>query len=262
MNKAGVNVADVNVADVKVPGFGNIHFCGDPHGEFAHIIEAALRLRPMAVVLLGDIEARRPLHVELEPIRELVWWIAGNHDSDRAKTWRNLVDSDLAERRLDGRVVTLADGTRLAGLGGIFREQVWYPPLPARKQNYDAWHEELRSVWHERHWSYLPQLLLTHRTSIFPADYFGLARQQADILVTHEAGASHPRGFEAIDELASAMGVQATFHGHHHDRLDYSARWDELGLRAYGVGRRGITDRDGNVILPGDLDEQRAGRAR
>ena len=58
------------------------------------------------------------------------------------------------------------------------------------------------------------------------------------------------------------MGVQATFHGHHHDRLDYSARWDALGLRAYGVGKRGVTDRYGNVIVPGDLDEQRSGRAR
>jgi hypothetical protein len=83
---------------------------------------------------------------------------------------------------------------------------------------------------------------LKHRSSIFLDDYLRLARQQADILVTHEADSSHPHGFEAIDELASAMGVHTTFHAHHQDRLDYSSRWSELGFKAYVVGKRGITN--------------------
>ena len=36
-------------------------------------------------------------------------------------------DSPLAARNLHGRVATLPDGTRIAGLGGVFRESVWHP---------------------------------------------------------------------------------------------------------------------------------------
>jgi predicted phosphodiesterase len=238
-----------------------ILFCGDTHGQLRHVVDAALRLRPLAVVLLGDIESPRPLHVELEPIRDIVWWIAGNHDTDRAESWSHLVDSELADRRLDGRVVTLADGTRLAGLGGVFRQDIWYPPAPPRHESYDDWLASLQSGWRKRESMYQSQRL-KHRSSIFHADYLRLAGQEADILVAHEAGASHPHGFAAIDELAAAMGAHTTFHGHQHDRLDYRADWPSLGFRAFGVGLRGISDRDGQVVLAGELDARRAGRKR
>lgn len=104
-----------------------ILFCGDTHGRLAHVVEAALDLAPLAVVLLGDIESPRPLHVELEAIRDIVYWLHGNHDTDRQSSWSQHVDSELADRQLDGRVVTLADGTRLAGVGGVFRQEIWYP---------------------------------------------------------------------------------------------------------------------------------------
>ena len=42
-----------------------ILFCGDPHGYFEHIIEAVQALRPEAVILLGDLQPKRPLEVEL-----------------------------------------------------------------------------------------------------------------------------------------------------------------------------------------------------
>jgi predicted phosphodiesterase len=233
----------------------DILFCGDTHGRLRHVVDTALRLKPLAVVLLGDIESPRPLHIELEPIRELVWWIHGNHDTDREDSWRYLVDSDVAGRKLDGRVVTLADGTRLAGLGGTFHRDVWMPPQPALHENYDAWLASCQ--W--RHTPVYDTEKLQHRSSIFEDTYLALMTQQADILVTHEAGGSHPNGFKAIDELAQSMGVKVSFNGHHHDRPDYSEHWTELGFRAFGVGLRGITDREGRVVVPGERDEERSG---
>jgi hypothetical protein len=66
-------------------------------------------------------------------------------------------------------------------------------------------------------------------------DYFGLVGQRADILVTR-GPSSHPHGFDAIDELGRSLGVSKAFHGHHHDRLDYSSHRERLGFDAFGVG--------------------------
>ena len=59
-----------------------ILFCGDPHGQFSHIIEAVHEHQPKAVILLGDLQAQRPLEVELADIltRAEIWFIHGNHD--------------------------------------------------------------------------------------------------------------------------------------------------------------------------------------
>ena len=95
-----------------------------------------------------------------------------------------------------------------------------------------------------------------HQTTIFPNVYARLAKQKADVLLTHEAPSVHPHGFAAIDELAQTMGVQATFHGHHHDAKDYRDEWDRLGFRAYGVGFCGMTNIDGSIVRPGDFDDQ------
>lgn len=168
----------------------NILFCGDTHGRLQHVVEVALRLRPMAVVLLGDIESPRPLHEELATIRDLVWWIQGNHDTDSQTSWENLYQSELAARCIDGKVVTLADGTRLAGLGGVFRQEVWYPPEEPRHASYGRWLESLQGGWQKRPSMFQSQRL-KHQSTIFPDTYFNLARQQADILVSHEAGACH-----------------------------------------------------------------------
>lgn len=65
-----------------------------------------------------------------------------------------------------------------------------------------------------------------------------------DILVTHEAPSCHPQGFKAIDDLARAMRVQKAYHGHHHDRIDYSREWGSLGFQAIGVEFCGVTDQD------------------
>jgi len=238
-------------------------YCGDPHGEFRHVIRAAEELRPSALVLLGDLEPERPLHEELGSIASKVWFIHGNHDTDSDSNWSNVWESRLAERNIHGRVVTLPDGTRLAGLGGVFRESVWYPSLatPPRCRT-PAEHDAATPRWDlwragrpRKHWS-----------SIYPEELDRLADLQADVLITHEAPGYHRHGFEILDTLAQSIGARVVVHGHHHDRIDSCARWTKQGFKSFGVGLRGITaiDIDGNatVIVSGELDAARSHRQR
>ena len=232
------------------PGAGQIFFCGDVHGNFQHIIDAVRDHAPTAIVLLGDIQAQRPLEQELAKILDEteVWFIHGNHDTDSVADYDNLFGSALAHRNLDGRVAEIA-GVRIAGLGGIFRGQVWMPP--------ESWgalsaKEYTRTVGRGNRWR--DGLPLKHRSTIFRDTFELLAKQGANVLVTHEASSAHPHGFEALDELASSLKVQATFHGHHHDCLDYRRHWAKLGHQAFGVGFCGITALDGTVIRVGDYD--------
>ena len=238
-------------------------YCGDPHGQFRHILRAAAELNPSAVVLLGDIEPQRPLHEELEAIASKIWFIHGNHDSDADENWDHLWGSALSGRNIDGRVVELPDGTRLAGLGGVFRESVWYPSLPTEPRfrnraehakatrSQDRWRDGVK----RKHWS-----------SIYPDELDRLADLRADVLITHEAPGYHRNGFGILDTLAQSLGVKVTVHGHHHDRLDSSQRWEQQGFKSFGVGLRGVTaiDREGTatVIVAGELDEQRNHRQR
>lgn len=106
-----------------------IYFFGDTHGCFDHVIDVVGQDRPTAVVFLGDLQAQRPLEIELATILDKteVWFIHGNHDTDSEADYDNLFGSALADRNLHGRVVEI-DGLRIAGLGGIFRGQVWAPP--------------------------------------------------------------------------------------------------------------------------------------
>lgn len=230
-----------------------IFFAGDPHGNFDHIIQAVRQHQPAAVVFLGDLQSQQPLEHELQPILDLteIWWIHGNHDTDSDADYDHLFGSALADRNLHGRVVEIA-GVRIAGLGGIFRGQVWMPPGAILHETPEAYtaHCVKQNQWRGG----LPR---KHRSSIFPADYARLVGARADILVTHEAPSSHPHGFDAIDDLARSLGVAKAFHGHHHDRLDYVAHRGRLGFEAFGVGFCGITDQDGHLIVAGEFDEQR-----
>lgn len=233
---------------------GPILFCGDPHSRFHHIVKAATQLHASAVILLGDMELLKPLHIELEAIADRVYFIHGNHDP---LNWDHLWGSTLSDRNIHGRVVELPNGVRLAGLGGVFRTSVWDPRLPnpvfrSREEHakstprQDRWHDSV----HVRHWA-----------SIYPDEFNKLADQRADILITHEAGGYHHHGFEILDDLARNLGVKVTVHGHQHDNLDSSDLWEKQGFKSFGVGLRGITaiDADGTaeVVVPGELDEQR-----
>jgi len=213
-------------------------FFGDPHGDFEPVIAAVERFRPEAIVLLGDIQARRPLHVELGAILDLteVWFIHGNHDTDSSLDYDNLWGSELAERNLHGRIVEIA-GYKVAGLGGIFRSKIWDPRQPVVHAPFISAGMLRRSMRHEERWR--GGIALRHRSSIFPADYLQLFQSQpADILVTHEAPVAHPHGWQAIDELAKTLGVQLVVHGHHHQSVDYLAEGlmtAAAPFRAFGV---------------------------
>ena len=202
-------------------------------------------------------EAQRPLELELEGIDpDTVYFIHGNHDTDSELNYDNLWGSGLAERNIDGRVVTLPSGLRLAGLGGVFRESVWYPTLPtAPKFRNRAEHaratprqDRFRGGVGRRHWS-----------SIYPDDFDRLATLRADVLVTHEAPGYHNNGFAILDTLAQSLGVKAAIHGHHHDCLNSSARWESHGFQSYGVGLRGVmalwNDGTSRTVTPGELDD-------
>lgn len=163
---------------------GPVLYCGDPHGEFRHIIKAAGELRASAVVLLGDLEPQRPMHEELAAVAGRVWYIHGNHDTDNQSNWSNVWESKLAERNVDGRVVMLPDGTRLAGLGDVFREDVWYPTPSAARGGASAFRNraEHANLQDSRH-CWQDSVSRVHWASIYPDVFDGLADLQADILL-------------------------------------------------------------------------------
>ena len=248
---------------VTTPNIGPMLFCGDPHGQFAHIVRTAEELKASAVILLGDMEAKRPLHEELDPIADRVWLIHGNHDNDVAENWHALWDSRLADRNVHGRVVELPNGVRLAGLGGVFREKVWHPHAGQGSQpKFHTPDDHARSVPSRNRWR--GQQPLRHWSTIYPKEIDSLSMQRADILITHEAPSYHPNGFEILDDLARALGAKVTVHGHHHDALDSSSRWAAQGFKSFGVGLRGITaiDADGTAttIVQGERDIARMNR--
>lgn len=232
-----------------------IFFCGDVHGNFAFVIQAVRVHRPVAVVFLGDLQAQRPLEQELEAILGLteIWYIHGNHDTDSQADHDNLFLSALDDRNLHGRVIEI-EGICIAGLGGVFLGEVWHPPGDIQHESYAAL--ERSQVNRPAVKAHRNERARKHRSTIFPDEYFQLVGQRANILITHEAPSCHPHGFEVIDDLARSLRVHTTFHGHQHDRLDYTNHRERMGFTAYGVGFCGITDQDGSIICIGDFDEQ------
>ncbi len=221
----------------------NILVCGDPHGSFEHIVMAALEHRPVAVLLLGDNTPSIPLEQELAPILGLtnIYWIHGNHDTDSERYFDNQFASALGQNNIHGCVIDIA-GVRVAGLGGIFRSKIWDD---TGQQNESA-ESYLKACGKGNRWR--GGLPLRHRSSIFRADVAALARQRADILITHEAPDLYVHGSPVLTQLAADMRVKYAFHGHHH----VDKRYD--GSVWIGVGLRGIVTLDGNVIRPGDVD--------
>ena len=230
--------SDLHARAEKEQSKPKLMFFGDPHGDLESVSAAVERFQPEAIVLLGDIQARRPLHVELGPIldRTEVWFIHGNHDTDSSLDYDNLWGSELADRNLHGRIVEIA-GYKVAGLGGIFRSKIWDPRQPVVHAPFISAGMLRRSMRHEERWR--GGISRKHRSSIFPDDYQQLLRSgPADILVTHEAPAVHPHGWKAIDELAETLGVQLVVHGHHHQNIDYLAEGMQTAaapFRAFGV---------------------------
>lgn len=242
---------------------GPVLFCGDAHGRFSHIVSAALKLDASAVILLGDMEAGRPIHVELETIADRVWFVPGNHDTDTEANWSALWDSDLCDRNFHAKVIVLPNGLRVAGLGGVFRERVWDPCAAMSTPCWRTPDEHARSIAPLERWR--GRQPMKHWSTIYPTHVDSLSLQRADILVTHEAPGYHPHGVELLDDLARAMGAKVLVHGHHHDALDSASRWATQGFISHGVGLRGVTTIDDSgaatVVVPGELDVFRLSRS-
>ena len=205
-------------------------FCGDPHGQFEHIFERVRHMRPKAVILLGDLDLPQPFETVFAPILDLteVWFIHGNHDTDHAYCYDHLFHSALSDRNLHGKIMNIG-GVRIAGLGGVFRGQIWYPPENPR---YRTKADFIARCGKGNRWR--GGLPLKHRSSIFPDDLELFKGQKADILVCHEAPGSHPHGFAIIDELADSLGVKQIIHGHHHEPFIYSnRRYVNVGFRGF-----------------------------
>lgn len=219
-----------------------IMFFGDPHGEFAPVVAAVERLCPEAIVLLGDLQPRRPLHVELAPImqRTQIWFIHGNHDTDSDDDFDHLFGSTLAAHNLHGRVETVA-GYRVAGLGGVFRQKVWDPAQPLAQAAFssrDALLAQARRGKATALDGWRGGFSRKHHSSIFPSDVDALSQIRSDILVTHEAPSCHPRGFRILDEVALSLGAGLVVHGHHHQSIDYlreGAITPSSPFRVFGV---------------------------
>ncbi|KPV39939.1 hypothetical protein AN478_07005 [Thiohalorhabdus denitrificans] len=202
-------------------------FVGDPHGEFGPVFDRAAELGPEAIILLGDQAPESDgLLALLEKVAP-VYYILGNHDTDTVREGPEdepaypYLERHLAElprdRDLTGRVVTLG-GYRVAGLGGIFRSKVWEPQKNGVR--YETRQRCRRDT--PRHTRYRNGPPAKQWSSIWPEDYAALERQQAHILVTHEAPESHHHGYRELGDLARTMGVRAHVHGHHH--TGYQAR--------------------------------------
>lgn len=241
-----------------------IYLLGDVHGRMGHVLPAIEREGASAahVIFLGDIDAQRPFEEEIRPLLDAgieVWFIHGNHDTDHESNWDHLQDS--MHRNLDGRVVEI-DGVRVAGLGGIFRGDIWYPDRGASAhevpaiRNYEQFLSEQKLKTPPRLHSSVKTTgnALKHRSSIFPDTYDRLAEQRADILVTHEAPSCHKYGFQTLDLLAQVMQVGKVFHGHHHVNLDYPDSARSLGFQTYGIGLRAIAEMTGRWVAGGQSE--------
>jgi predicted phosphodiesterase len=240
-----------------------VMFIGDIHQQWG-VIErglAALREPPRVAVLLGDIQCERPLDELAAPLLDrgiAVYWIFGNHDNDGGpEMWANLAEPGRNPRTapgaLHGRVLEIA-GLRIAGLGGTFRPRIWEPPAPPRLHGRDALPDDVAEMgrgWRPEHISALIHSLGS--TAIWPEDYDVLAAQRADVLVTHEAPATHPAGNAALGALARAMGARLLVHGHHH--VNYRITEDD-GLTVMSVAAAWAADLDGCPLWQGERPRQ------
>jgi predicted phosphodiesterase len=242
-----------------------ILFFGDTHSDLRHVLPTVLKEKPAAIILLGDIQSKLPLDQELARVMNEtdVWWIPGNHDTDSQTNHDNLFNSKLAHKNLHGRIEVI-EGQRVAGLGGVFRGTIWHTDVNSAYNHYSYSDFEMnvnREVANRKIQQGTANVYLRiHKSTIFPDVYNALYAEPADILVTHDAPDCHHHGSLALTDLAQSMKVKKTFHGHHHDRQDYSSKFDELKFHPFGVGLRGVSDIDGKVIRQGELDVQRMRR--
>ncbi|MFY1027164.1 metallophosphoesterase family protein [Actinobacillus seminis] len=228
-----------------------ILFAGDPHGSYAYLYPFVKNQKDLALIILGDLQLTNT--DELDNLAKYcdLWFIHGNHDSKTTAAFESLWGSEWKTRNLHNRVVKI-QGKRIAGLGGVFRGQIWMPPnkpLFLDPIHYCQYCSQ-EKIWRGG-------IPLRHRTSIFPSDIECLEQQKADILICHEAPKPHPSGFQIINSLAMKMGVSHVFHGHHHDNFDYLPLCDKTPFKVTNVGFRSLCNENGEYLLIGVDDRER-----
>ena len=198
---------------------GGVIIYGDPHGDWEPLLTACRDERPDAVVILGDCDLELPLHQQIGSVFDAgirVRWIPGNHDVDTVRYHDNLW-GDFPEGNLHARWEEV-DGLIVAGLGGVFKERVWYPRFDMAKPVFASRHAYLRQVALADRWR--GGLPLHARDTIFPEDAEVVARFRAHFLVTHEAPSYHRHGFVGVDMVAAACRARLIVHGHHHESVE------------------------------------------
>ena len=221
---------------------GGILFYGDAHGDWRPLLRACEEHRPALVVLLGDCDLKRPLREEVRPIFAAgvpVRWVPGGHDAASPEMFDRLW-GDHPEGNLHASW-TRAAGCVVAGLGGVFKERIWYPrhgPAPA---THPSRRDFMRRLPRGDRWRDGVPLRL--RDAIFPEDVDALRRVQADVLVSHEAPICHPQGFMGIDAAADAVGAGLVVHGRHHESA--------TGYTASGATVRGLGRAEAFLYRPG-----------
>jgi len=254
-------MADSN--EIEAQARDRIWLCGDVHGNLT-ALQRALQWEPSppeAILFLGDMDPPEPIGPWLrQTVGEFIpfRWIHGNHEVDTEQRSRDTFDALGIELNIDGKVVEI-QGLRIAGLGGIFRKEIWMPPALPLFQRIEDYEAHLRGLGSKE--PFVDAKLRTHRSSIFPNAYDALAEQSADVLLIHDAPSCHPHGNAAYDDLAQVLGVKWVAHGHHHDARDYSADTSRFGFQTIGVGKRGITTLAGRCVVAGESDARRSGRS-
>ncbi|OBX06424.1 hypothetical protein QV09_12160 [Gallibacterium salpingitidis] len=226
-------------------------FAGDPHGYFEHLYPFIQNNQSISLIILGDLQLTDCK--ELDKLAQYcdLWFIHGNHDSKTIAAFEAIWGSEWKQRNLHGKVVEI-EGVKIAGLGGVFRGQIWMPPN--KPLFLDPIHY-CQYCTQDKIWN--GGLPLRHRTSIFPSDIDTLATQQADILISHEAPKPHPSGFAVINQLAESMGVKKIFHGHHHDNFDYTQLKGRVRpYQIFNIGFRSLSDINGRYLLIGVDDRK------
>jgi hypothetical protein len=236
-----------------------IWIVGDVHGQSKPLLRSLARSplpAPAWIVFVGDIDLDPEIgsfRQWLKPVHKLhpqvqVAFIPGNHDADHEDRWERLMNCGRA-LPLHGRVLDMG-GIRVAGLGGVFMARIWYPPAaPLISERPDFAPHPVR----------LGKLPNSPRpaqhAAIYEAEWLALGAMRSDLLITHEAPSCHPHGFEAIDDLARALGVVRAFHGHHHDdqTAEYLLHRERMGFEAVALGYCAIKTAAGEVVATGEL---------
>jgi predicted phosphodiesterase len=211
---------------------GTILFYGDPHGEFAPLLDACARHRPEAVILLGDMMLDAALREALAPVFDAgtaVHYVGGNWDW-YSEEWHDRLFESHPTGNLHAMARTIC-GLEVGGLGGVFLDDIWLPHCGHEEPRFRSREDLLRTIPNREEWR--DGLPLNRRLAVFPEDVEALARHRLDVLACHEAPTTHPLGFAAIDDLARRTGAKLVVHGHHHRSYAGCLR---DGTRVRGLG--------------------------